>query len=52
LDVSATLLDLPRNSDYREVDFFQMILSDEFLEKHVVDPINDRLKESIKRTSK
>jgi hypothetical protein len=52
LDVSATLLDLSRNSDYREVDFFQMILSDEFLEKHVVDPINDRLKESMKRTSK
>jgi hypothetical protein len=29
-----------------------MILSDEFLEKYVVDPINDRLKESMKRTSK
>jgi hypothetical protein len=52
LDVLATLLDLPRNSDYREVDFFQMILSDEFLEKRVVDPINDQLKESMKRTSK
>jgi hypothetical protein len=52
LDASSTLLDLSRNSDYREVDFFQMILSDEFLEKYVVDPINDRLKESMKRTSK
>jgi hypothetical protein len=29
-----------------------MILSDEFLEKHAVDPINDQLKESMKRTSK
>jgi hypothetical protein len=29
-----------------------MILSDEFLEKYVVDPINDQLKESMKRTSK